>query len=209
MKRSPSRLLRLLRHSVVIVLAFGIFLAMTLWLSSRPVEALPEYARRTGEPCATCHVSAGGGGPRTLRGLLWAARGRPDKVPTLPGLLIAPRVNEGGELYDIACAGCHGTKAEGLFAIGLVKRQIPGPAVQSFIRRGIPLLGMPAFEGQFTEEQLDALVTYVTGLASGETPPPPDAYPLPPAQFKCEARAASTSPTLICPNSRPTRIKGN
>jgi len=209
MKRSLSRLIRLLRRSALVALALGLFLGMTLWVGSRPVQALPEYATRTGEPCAACHVSAGGGGPRTLRGLLWAARGRPDQVPTLPGVLLAPRVNDGGELYDIACAGCHGTKAEGLFAIGLVERQIPGPAVRSFIRRGIPLLGMPGFEGQFTEEQLDALVTYVAGLASGEIPPPPDAYPLPPARFKCEARAASPSLTLACQNLRPTKTKGN
>src|SRR3990170_4668320 len=73
MKRSLSRLIRLLRRSALVALALGLFLGMTLWVGSRPVQALPEYATRTGEPCAACHVSAGGGGPRTLRGLLWAA----------------------------------------------------------------------------------------------------------------------------------------
>ena len=71
----------------------------------------PEYATLTGEGCATCHVSPGGGGPRTLRGLLWAVRGKPAKVPTLPGVLIAPNVTDGAELYDIACAACHGEES--------------------------------------------------------------------------------------------------
>ncbi|MBI4631470.1 MAG: cytochrome c [Chloroflexi bacterium] len=95
----------------------------------------------------TCHVSPGGGGPRTLRGLLWGARGKPDKVPTLPGVLIAPYVNDGAELYDIACAACHGKKAEGLFAIGLVGIDISKVSVRSFIERGITRSGMPSFQG--------------------------------------------------------------
>lgn len=186
------------------IVGIGAFLAVTLWLGVATAHALPEYASRTGEPCATCHVSPGGGGPRTLRGLLWAARGKPDKVPALPGILIAPGVRDGAELYDAACAACHGAKGEGLFAIGLAGTGISQPSIRSFIRRGISAFGMPAFEGQFTDEQLNTLVTYVEGLSNGEISPPPDEYPLPPAELMCGSASQSTG----CEKS-PPRPRGN
>jgi mono/diheme cytochrome c family protein len=158
---------------------------MAFWMSATTAHALPEYATRTGESCAACHVSAGGGGPRTLRGLLWAARGRPDKVPALPNMLIAPRTTEGAELYDIACAGCHGLKGEGLFAIELIGTGIGPGATRTFILDGIATFGMPSFEGQFTDSQLKTLVTYVVGLGNGSLAPPLDKYPLQPGRLKC------------------------
>ncbi|MDP2776323.1 MAG: hypothetical protein Q8O48_01665, partial [Anaerolineales bacterium] len=57
------------RHFMIVtiaVIAVFVFMAITTW--SQPVHALPEYAERTDESCATCHVNPGGGGPRTLRG---------------------------------------------------------------------------------------------------------------------------------------------
>jgi mono/diheme cytochrome c family protein len=44
-------------------------------------QALPEYAAQTGEPCATCHVSPSGGGPRGPRGQAWVASNKPAQVP--------------------------------------------------------------------------------------------------------------------------------
>jgi mono/diheme cytochrome c family protein len=170
-----------------------VLLALALGLGSRPALALPEYATRTGETCAVCHVNPGGGGPRTLRGLLWAARGRPDQVPTLPNMLIAPRVTDGGDLFDIACAGCHGYKGEGLYAMALTGTGIGRNSVRSFVLRGIPTIGMPSFEGQFTSDQIEALATFVAGLGSGEIAPPPDSYVLPAAQFRCGPRAAAAA----------------
>lgn len=187
-------LIRVLQYFFIITLALGVFLAVTLWTAAQPAHVLPEYASRTGEPCATCHVSPGGGGPRTLRGLLWAARGKPDQVPTLPGVLIAPGVSDGAELYDIACAACHGAKGEGMFGTELTGTALREGKIRTAILRGRTRSGMPAFEGQFTDAQLDALVTFVAGLASGEIEPPPDSYPLPPAQFKC----APVSPSARC-----------
>jgi mono/diheme cytochrome c family protein len=178
--------------SILFLLVFPALVFATLLMNSRTAYALPEYATRTGEPCAACHVSAGGGGPRTLRGLLWSARGKPDKVPVMPGMLIAPRAVDGIELYQIACGGCHGNKGEGLFAMGLVNTKVNQDAVRSFILHGIPRLGMPSFEGQFTDAQLDTLVAYVGGMASGEIPPPPDFYRLPAPVFSCAP--ASTDP---------------
>jgi hypothetical protein len=46
-------------------------------------RALPEYSAQTGEPCATCHVSPSGGGPRGPRGLAWVASNKPSAVPDL------------------------------------------------------------------------------------------------------------------------------
>lgn len=183
----PTRLLQTL---VVLGLALAAYLLVGLALGERTVHALPEYAERTGEPCATCHVSAGGGGPRTLRGMLWTARGRPDEVPDLPGQLLAPTANEGFELYDIACAGCHGSQGQGLFGIGLADRGISATAIRSFIINGIPELGMPAFDGRFTPEQLETLAQFVARMGEGDVPP--DEYPLPAPQHECiDAEAPS------------------
>lgn len=180
-------------HIVFSILIGGFLLYAILLTAAQPVHALPEYAARTGEACATCHVSPGGGGPRTLRGLLWAARGQPDQVPTLPGVLVAPGVADGAELYDIACAACHGQKGEGIFGVELRSTALKEGKIRSAILRGKTRSGMPAFEGQFTDEQLEALVTFVTGLADGEIQPPPDTYLLPPAQL---IRAPKQAPKM-------------
>lgn len=47
------------------------------------VNAMPEYATRTGEPCGTCHVSSAGGGLRSPRGQAWVAQSKPNSVPSL------------------------------------------------------------------------------------------------------------------------------
>jgi mono/diheme cytochrome c family protein len=62
MKSTP---IRFAQHLAIVDPALGV----TLWAAAQPVHALPEYAARTGEACATCHVSPGGGGPRA--GPLW------------------------------------------------------------------------------------------------------------------------------------------
>jgi mono/diheme cytochrome c family protein len=170
--------------SLILGLALVTYFGVRLWLDNEPVaHALPEFTDRTGEPCGACHVNPGGGGPRTLRGLLWAARGRPDDVPDLPGNLISPSITDGFELYDISCAGCHSYSGEGLVAISLANRDISKAAARSFIVRGIPELGMPAYEGQFTADQLEALSAFVAELSQG--PPLPLEYPLPAPEFTC------------------------
>lgn len=180
-----TNILPFLRIAGLIVLACVVILALAAYTGGQPAYALPEYAARTGEPCAACHVSAGGGGPRTLRGMLWAAHGKPEKLPSLPGMLIAPRITDGLELYEIACSGCHGRKGEGMFAMGLVNTNISQPGVRSIITEGLPKLGMPSFRNQFTQKQLDSLVGYITNLSKGTISPPPDSYPLGPALLRC------------------------
>jgi mono/diheme cytochrome c family protein len=184
MNRYFSSLIRIIQILIIVMLATVVYYGITLQTSATPVHALPEYATRTSEPCATCHVNPGGGGPRTLRGSLWAARGRPDEVPIIPGLLLAPGVTSGAELYDIACAGCHGFQGEGLFGMGLVNTGVPKVAIRTFVQQGIVPLGMPAFKGQFTDEQLETLVDFVAGVANSEIEMDLH-YPLPPAALKC------------------------
>lgn len=182
MRLALFRLLQIIGLAMIGVIFF--LVGGVMW-GERPAHALPEYAARTGEPCATCHVNPGGGGPRTLRGLLWAAQGRPDEVPQIGDVLLAPGVMDGIELYDIACSACHGISGEGLFGLALTGSGLRESKIRSAILRGRERSGMPAFEGQFTEEQLDALVEYVSGIASGKIEPAPITYPLPPGKFEC------------------------
>lgn len=170
-----------------IILGVAIVLtALLLLFRPSAVRALPEYSHRTGEPCAVCHVNPGGGGPRTLRGMLWTARGRPDQVPVLENTLLAPGVSDPIELYDAACAGCHGRKGEGLFATSLTQYYLTERLIHGIIVRGAPRSGMPSFAGQLTDDQLNALVAYVEALSDGQIVPP-DSYPLPPAVETCVA----------------------
>ncbi len=173
-------------HQVLyIVLAITGIFAFVLFWSATPGHALPEYANRTGEPCATCHVSPGGGGPRTLRGLIWASRGKPDKVPELAGVLAAPGVTDGSEIYDIACATCHGHHGEGMFGRELVNSGLPANKIKAQILNGRVRSGMPSFDGKFTPAQLDALTGFVADMASGIATPVPDTYPLEPGKLVC------------------------
>jgi mono/diheme cytochrome c family protein len=200
MKRNPlAARPHLPGYGLVILLVLLGLAAITLLVSSKKVHALPEYTVRTGESCAACHVNPGGGGPRTLRGLLWSARGRPDAVPDLPGILLAPGVTDPVELYEIGCAGCHGYRAEGLSTLGLANTRISYRTIESFTLNGIPKLGMPGFEGQYTDEQMETLLQYVTGLSSGEIPPPESSFPLPPALFRCN----SAAPGPLCGGTSP------
>jgi mono/diheme cytochrome c family protein len=57
-------------------------LALAL-IPNSSANALPEYASQTGEPCATCHISPSGGGPRGPRGQAWVASSKPGAVPDL------------------------------------------------------------------------------------------------------------------------------
>ena len=190
MKTLIKDFFRHVRRFTIGYLALGGVVLVLLLIIIHPVAALPEYATRTSESCATCHVSAGGGGPRTLRGLLWAARGKPDKVPVLPGMLIAPGVTDAVELYQLSCGGCHGMKGQGLSAMGLVNTKIGITTLRSFTLKGIPKLGMPAFEGKFSDAQLETLMVYVAGISNGTIPPAPDFYPLSHPVLLCGGPAA-------------------
>ncbi len=183
-----ANLTRKIQVIALIFLAVGTILVTGLITREQPVHALPEYAARTSEACGACHVNPGGGGPRTLSGLLWAAQGRPDMMPEL-NVPIAPSVGEGAELYDIACAGCHGLAGEGLFGSAITGTGLRESKILSTILRGRERSGMPGFESRLTEVQIDALVAFAAGIASGEIDPQPATYPLPPAEFNCNPAA--------------------
>ena len=176
--------LRLFQYGLLLLLGSAIFMAITMWAGTPHARAFPEYAIRTGESCGTCHVDPGGGGPRTLRGLLWTAQGRPDSVPGLPAFLIAPGVTNGAELYDIACAGCHGALGEGSVAQTFIGTGISEDAIRSIVTRGLPVLGMPAFQEQLSAEQLEVLVAFTARLASGEEQLQ-SSFSLPPPALNC------------------------
>lgn len=66
--------------SGILILGLALLLALS---PVRSAHALPEYSAQTGEPCATCHISPSGGGPRGPRGQAWVGRGKPGAVPGL------------------------------------------------------------------------------------------------------------------------------
>lgn len=61
-----------------LLLVTALFLAL---LPASSAQALPEYSAQTGEPCASCHISPSGGGPRGPRGQAWVASEKPGFVP--------------------------------------------------------------------------------------------------------------------------------
>jgi mono/diheme cytochrome c family protein len=66
------------------ILLGSLLLATALLLALLPAStagALPEYSAQTGEPCASCHISPSGGGPRGPRGQAWVASNKPGAVP--------------------------------------------------------------------------------------------------------------------------------
>lgn len=68
-----------------LLILLGMFFLITAFflalLPVLPAGALPEYASQTGEPCASCHISPSGGGPRGPRGQAWVASEKPGYVP--------------------------------------------------------------------------------------------------------------------------------
>lgn len=71
---------QVLMLSGVLILGLALLLALS---PARLAHALPEYSAQTGEPCATCHISPSGGGPRGPRGQAWVGSGKPGAVPDL------------------------------------------------------------------------------------------------------------------------------
>ncbi|MDP1714371.1 MAG: cytochrome c [Anaerolineales bacterium] len=189
--KQKTWLIHYLQLLAIAGIATFIFLTITSW--SQSVHALPEYAKRTGESCATCHVNPGGGGPRTLRGALWAARGKPNEVPVLPGVLLAPSVTDGAELFEIACSTCHGVHGDGLFGKEIANSGLKDNKIRANILSGRLQSGMPSFDGKFTKTQLQALVDYVVALANGTAEIPPLEYPLESPAFNCSAQFPSSS----------------
>jgi len=177
-------------------IGLGVLVGVLVFAAREPVHALPEYAVRTGQPCATCHVNPAGGGPRTLRGLLWVAQGKPDLVPPLPGGEEKPAAAlDGQALFEkFACSGCHGPSGEGGVGPALNQTGLSADEFIQVTRNGQG--AMMSFKPDvMSDAELEAIIQYVQALGRGEvqTGPVLEKRALPPAQLTCGA-VSSTSP---------------
>ena len=79
-----------------------------------------------------------------------------ETVEVTPELMAA-----GSQVYSSTCAACHGAEGQGAFGTKLAgfDRLANGPALLSTIIHG--LNSMPALGGQFNDEQVAAVATYV------------------------------------------------
>jgi hypothetical protein len=73
-----SDMLKIVRMFIFLALVGAIVFAAG---QAHTVKALPEYSNQVGEPCASCHISPSGGGPRGARGQAWVGSGKPGAVP--------------------------------------------------------------------------------------------------------------------------------
>lgn len=170
-------------------IGLGVLVGLLVFAAGRPAHALPEYATRTGQPCATCHVNPAGGGPRTLRGSLWVAEDRPDQVPPLPGTEeeVESATLDGQQLFGkFACSGCHGVNGEGSVAPALSQREWTADEITQIIRNGQGTM-MAYSQDAISEAELVAVVEYVLAIGRGEIQGGSvlEKDILPPAQLTC------------------------
>ncbi len=160
------RWIRLLPH--LVCLAIGLIVGTWL-MQAQPVHALPEYAERTGEPCTTCHINPAGGGPRTERGMLWLALGKPDAVPTLPSPAKPTPASQGGEaaalFTSLQCAGCHGADGSGGLGPPLNTGELTAEGIHQVVRQGKG--AMPPYDSRrLSDADLDLLIAFIQGLGA-------------------------------------------
>ncbi len=100
--------------------------------------------------------------------------GNPGVGDTIPGDATADgfpqmslELREGHSLYDQLCSSCHGAKGEGGFGGPLAGSEVSAAGLRVVIRQGLGT--MPAFAGQMTDSELDALVAFTQALASDPT----------------------------------------
>ncbi len=172
----------------------GVLVGLLILIARPTAHALPEYAARTGQPCAVCHVNPAGGGPRTERGALWVAQGKPDEVPALPtaeGEQESAAAPEGRALYTkYGCAGCHGPEGEGGLGPALNQPGVTADAITQTVRNGQG--NMMAFDADaLSDAELETIVQVVLALGRGEAEPGPvpGTRPLPPAQPGCQEKS--------------------
>lgn len=183
-------------------ISLGVLVGMLVFMTWPSAHALPEYATRTGQPCATCHVNPAGGGPRTLRGLLWLAQGRPDQVPPLPGGEgeAAAGALDGATLYEsFKCSSCHGPFGEGDIGPALNEAELPLADLVDIIRNGRGI--MKGFrEDVMSDEEVDVVARYVQAIGRGEVQPSIilEQRLLPPAQLSCGAGSSALALRLDC-----------
>lgn len=186
----------------VVWIGLGVLVGVLVFAAGQPAHALPEYATRTGQPCATCHVNPAGGGPRTLRGLLWLAQGRPDEVPPLPGgeTETGEDALDGAALYQkFTCAACHGPNGEGGVGPALNQVELSADEIVRTIRDGRGAM-MGLGPEVVSDVQLGAVVQYVQALGRGEVQADVvlEKRPLPPVQLTCGPGLSGSVPPKAC-----------
>lgn len=82
------------------------------------------------------------------------------------------------KLYNQHCAVCHGNQGEGGLGSSLTNQQwqygSSDAEIAAVIRDGLPALGMQAYEGILTEEEIRSMVIYIQELeARANRPKPP------------------------------------
>ncbi len=173
-------------------IGLGVVLGIVLFTAWKPVHAYPEYTDRTGQQCTACHISPAGGGPRTLRGLLWIAGGRQDVVPPLPGSEKAGAgALDGPSLYaQFECSRCHGVVGEGDVGAALVDREWSTEQLTDIIRNGYQ--SMKGYTSAvLSDEEMNVLIPYIQAIGRGEVKSSivTQKRLLPPARFVCGAYA--------------------
>lgn len=178
-------------------IGFGVLLGVLLFAVWQPAHAYPEYTDRTGQQCTACHINPAGGGPRTLRGLLWIAEGRPDTIPALPGSeQDGEGALDGPTLYaQFECDLCHGPVGEGDVGGPLVDREWATDQLIDVLRNGYESMKgySPAV---MSDEEMEALIPYIQAIGRGEVQSTVflGKRTLPPARFGCGVQS-ELSPT--------------
>jgi len=153
----------------LIWVGIGVLAGLLFFVSWPQVHAYPEYGDRTGQQCTACHINPAGGGPRTLRGLLWIADDRPDVVAELPA---APgsedNALDGATLFArFECNRCHGFVGEGGLAETLIGAPWTEAQLADILRNGTgPMKGYAP--DRMADEQMNALIPYVQAIGRGE-----------------------------------------
>lgn len=183
-------------------IGLGVAAGMLVFITWPSAHALPEYATRTGQQCATCHVNPAGGGPRTLRGLLWLAQDRPDQVPSLPGSEEAESeaALDGATLFErFECSRCHGPTGEGDIGPALNQAELPIAELADTIRNGTGIMkGYPP--DVMSDEEMDALIPYLQAIGRGEIQASVilEKRLLPPAQLTCRTDSSGLAARTDC-----------
>ena len=76
----------------------------------------------------------------------------------------SPELAQGHSLYGQFCAGCHGADGEGGFGGPLTGLEMSAAGLKQIIRHGTS--SMPAFAGQMSDSELDALVAFTASLGA-------------------------------------------
>lgn len=134
----------------------------------RPGTAMAAFAADQGGPLSDSQQAA------LIDWLIRSAQVTPAPIAEVP---IAGEPRRGAEVYRDHCATCHGERGQGRTGTALANPVLLATASDAFLRHtvaqgrsGTPMVG---FAGVLSDADLDAVVTFLRGRASGwDTPSP-------------------------------------